>query len=98
MGNSIHPKRTTSKVRKNKGPWKKQAMRSRREIADERQALSDKLTPQQRLANLDKLNLTAAKERAKLLAKLSANGGDDTGDSRPQGREVKNRTSKEVRR
>lgn len=45
----------------------------RRATAKERQAASDKLTPQQRLARLDSVlgpGKGAAKERAKLAAKL----------------------------
>jgi len=64
------PKRV-GKPRTNKGPWKSQAVANRRKAAEERQKAHDKLTPQQLLARLDALGLTAVKERAKLTALIN---------------------------
>ena len=44
----------------------KELRRIHREEAEARKAESDKLTPAQKLARLDKLNLTAKRERARL--------------------------------
>lgn len=52
--------------RKSTPPWKHVVMEKRRVDAEERQAAHDLLTPQQKLAKLDKGDLAAEKERAKL--------------------------------
>jgi hypothetical protein len=93
MSNSIHPKRSKTTPRKNKGPWKAATLAERRRSAEERQAKRDKLTAQQQLAMLDKLGLTAARERARLQKQISSAATAMTSGSRPQGREVKNRVS-----
>ena len=59
----------TGTGRTNKGPWKHQVKAKRRLAAEERQDKHNTLTPQERLANLDKFHFEAKKERAKL-AKL----------------------------
>lgn len=59
-------KKTTSTT-----PWKHRVMEQRRADAEARQAEYNKLTPQQKLARLDKLRLSASKERAKLSKKIS---------------------------
>lgn len=63
------PKRTGN-PNKPKAPWKHLVQAQRREAAELRQAEYDKLSPSERLAKLDRLHLTAKKERAKLTAAI----------------------------
>lgn len=58
----------------NKGPWKEQVQEQRRKDAETRQAVYDKLTPQQKLANLDKYKFAATRERARIAKQLTKEG------------------------
>lgn len=51
--------------------WLARRQATRRQVAEERNALYAKLTPQAKLAQLDKLNLKATKVRAKLAKQLA---------------------------
>jgi hypothetical protein len=57
--------------RKNKGPWKSQVQAQRRKDAEARQAEYDKLTPQQKLTNLDRYGFQAKRERARISKQLT---------------------------
>lgn len=64
-------KRTSSsRIRKNKGPWKASAQKIRREVAEVRNMLYTKLSTLEKLKKLDEGNFVATKQRQKLLAKL----------------------------
>lgn len=58
----------------NKGPWKHEVQEQRRKDAEARQAAYDKLTPQQKLANLDKYKFLAKRERARITKQLTKEG------------------------
>lgn len=62
----------TGKANSPIAPWKHRVKADRRKAAEERDKVYRSLTPQQILANLDKLGLRALKERAKLQAKIDA--------------------------
>lgn len=51
-------------------PWKARATETRRKDAEERQKLYDALTPEQKIASLDKRGLNAKRERNRILNRL----------------------------
>ena len=57
-------------ARQSNSPWKDQIMQVRREAAEARQKVYDALSPQDKLARLDRYGFRAAKERAKIARKL----------------------------
>lgn len=65
-------------------PWKARARAVRRAAAEERNKLYRSLTPQQRLANLDKLGLTAKRERARLLALIEKQKSQEAEKATPK--------------
>lgn len=64
-------KGTTPKNNSAKG-WKARSQALKRAAAEKRQQVYDKLTTQQKLEQLDKLNLKATKVRVKLTKQLTA--------------------------
>ena len=55
----------------NKGPWKHEVLAQRRKDAEARQVEYDKLTPQQKLAALDRYGFKATRERARIAKQLA---------------------------
>jgi len=66
-------RKSGAKPKTNKGPWKHRVKEERRKVAEARNAEYNKLTIEQKLAMLNKYNFVAAKQRAKLQAKLKVN-------------------------
>lgn len=64
------PKRK-GQPRTNKGPWKKQRQAKRHEAAQARQTIYNALTPEEKLAKLDRYNWIATKERTKIAKLMS---------------------------
>ena len=55
-------------ARTNKGPWKDRVMEVRRKDAEERQKLYEALSPQQKIAKLDKEGHRAERQRKRILS------------------------------
>lgn len=60
-------KRIGTQVNSNPPPWKHKRTEGRRQDAEERQKLYDALTPQQKIARLDKEGHSAEKQRKRIL-------------------------------